>query len=155
MKFTTMGLEEEIGQKEFKTERQKALINLLYTHNHVVNSMNEMFKVHDITRQQFNVLRILRGSHPNAVSINDIKCRMLDKMSDASRIVERLRVKGLIKRVPNKIDRRAVDVIINKTGLELLEKMDPEVDSFEKLLNRLSEHETKQLNLLLDKLRGS
>jgi DNA-binding MarR family transcriptional regulator len=150
-----MSLEEEIGQKEFRSEKQKALINLMFTHNSLVNRMNGLFKSFDITRQQFNVLRILRGAYPEAVSINDIKCRMLDKMSDASRIVERLRLKKLIKRIPNKIDRRAVDVKITSEGLTLLEKTDPLINEFESVFNALSHDEIQDLNQSLDKIRRS
>jgi DNA-binding MarR family transcriptional regulator len=150
----SMRLEEEIGQKEFTSLRQKALINLFYTNNQVVNAMNDLFKSYQITRQQFNVLRILKGAHPDPVSINDIKCRMLDRMSDASRIVERLRIKKLVKRVTNKIDRRAVDVLITPSGIDLLEAMNPKVKKFEEIFNGLSENDLLQLNQNLDEVRN-
>ena len=81
-----MRLEDEIQQKTFKSEQQKAVINLLYTSGFLANLFNDKAKGYDITRQQYNVLRILRGQHPKSASINLIKDRMLDKMSDASRI---------------------------------------------------------------------
>ena len=148
-----MSLDEDIKQKTFESEHQKALINLLYTYNHVIGEMNVFFKSHDITRQQYNVLRILRGQHPKPSSINLIKERMLDKMSDASRIVKRLLDKGLITRNICFDDRRSVEITISDDGLELLEKTDKEVKDFAHLINNLSSDEAKQLNTLLDKLR--
>lgn len=150
-----MGLSEDIKQREFKSEHHKALINIIYTYNHIINEMNVFFKEIDITRQQYNVLRILRGQYPNPCSINLIKERMLDKMSDASRIVQRLSSKGLVNRDPSDEDRRSVEVTISKEGLELLSSTDDKVHGFEHLLESLDESEAKQLNELLDKLRES
>jgi DNA-binding MarR family transcriptional regulator len=109
---------------------------------------------HQITLQQFNILRILRGQYPNPATINLLKERMLDKMSDASRIVERLVQKGLVTRCINQKDRRAVDIVINEKGLELLKKLDPVITPIDVLKANLSDAEAKQLNVLLDKLRG-
>lgn len=148
-----MSLAEDIKQKKFESEYQKALINLLYTHGYVVSEMNVFFKSHGITRQQYNVLRILRGQHPKPASINLIKDRMLDKMSDASRIVKRLLDKSLIVRKVSFDDRRSVEITISQNGLKLLEKTDNEVNNFLNITNNLSDNEAKQLNMLLDKLR--
>lgn len=126
---------------------------MLYTSYYLVDKMNGVFKEQDITRQQYNVLRILRGQHPGHASINLIKERMLDKMSDASRIVERLRIKGLISREYCETDKRSVEVTITNEGLALLQKMQPAVEAFESLFHNLTEEETKELNLLLDKIR--
>lgn len=150
-----MSLSQDIKQKEFRNEYQKAILNILYTHNFLVGHMAEAFKNFDITRQQFNVLRILRGQYPKPATVNLIKDRMLDKMSDTSRIVERLRLKGLISRADSKNDKRAVEITITETGLELLDKMEGPVADLEKLLHNLSEDETRQLNTLLDRMRGS
>ncbi|MEM7107111.1 MAG: MarR family transcriptional regulator [Bacteroidota bacterium] len=148
-----MSLEEEIKQKEFDSEHQKALINLIYTSNHITGHMNEFFKVYDITRQQYNVLRILRGQHPKPASVNLIKERMLDKMSDASRIVKRLLDKKLIERNISYDDRRSVEITISEKGLNLLENTDEHVQEFAHVFSNLSVDEAQQLNLLLDKLR--
>lgn len=150
-----MSLSKEIKQKDFRSEYQKAILNILYTHNYLVTHMTEAFKDFDITRQQYNVLRILRGQYPNPASINLIKDRMLDKMSDTSRIVERLRIKGLIARADSKNDKRSVEITITHLGLELLDKMEGPVDNLESLLHGITEDETRQLNMLLDKMRGS
>ncbi len=148
-----MGIEEDIKQEQFETERQKALINILYTHNFLINKMSIVFKSHGITRQQYNVLRILRGQYPNPASINLIKERMLDKMSDASRIVERLRRKELVTRTQSDIDKRAVKICISEQGLDLLNKSDAKAQSFNELMENLSEEEVSTLNELLDKIR--
>jgi DNA-binding MarR family transcriptional regulator len=104
--------------------------------------------------QQYNILRILRGQHPQPATINLLKERMLDKMSDASRIVERLVQKGLVSRCTNERDRRAVDIMINDKGLEILKTLDLELNINNILKNNLSDEEAVQLNILLDKMRG-
>ncbi|MCH8233740.1 MAG: MarR family transcriptional regulator [Bacteroidetes bacterium] len=147
-----MKLEKAIRQKGFQNEYQKAIINIIYTHNYLIGKMNPVFKQYGITRQQYNVLRILRGQHPDPATINLIKERMLDKMSDASRIAERLKKKKLIEKSRNLIDKRAADIIISKKGLALLKTMDPESKKFNKLIT-LSDGEVANLNKILDNLR--
>lgn len=150
-----MSFEQDIQQEDFQNEYQKALLNMLFTNYYMVDKMNGVFKKHDITRQQYNVMRILRGQLPGHASINLIKDRMLDKMSDASRIVERLRVKGFVTREFCEKDKRSVEVRITQTGLAVLDKMQTEVNAFEDILHNLTEDETHTLNHLLDKVRGS
>lgn len=147
-----MSLENDIQQK-FRNESQKAILNILYTSYFIQDRMNMLFKQYDITRQQYNVLRILRGQHPGHASVNLIRDRMLDKMSDASRIVERLRLKQLVSRKGAEKDKRAVEVTITETGLQLLREMEKPVEEFEALLKNLTDDETRQLNTLLDKIR--
>lgn len=148
-----MSLEHDIQQKAFRNEHHRAILNILYTQNYLVGRMSDVFKQFDITRQQYNVLRILRGQYPDHASINLIKERMLEKMSDSSRIVERLRVKGLIQRADGKQDKRSVEVTITQEGLDLLKKMKDPVEEIENLVNHLSESEARNLNELLDKIR--
>ncbi len=148
-----MGLEDDIVQSNFDSAHHKALINLIYTHNYVTNELNDIFKNFKVTRQQFNVLRILRGQYPKPSNISLIKDRMLDKMSDASRIVERLRVKGLVVREQCADDRRAVEVTISQEGLNLLRKTDVHSKRFKSLLSNLTNEEAGLLNELLDKVR--
>lgn len=149
-----MSLEDDIQQKEFRSESQKAILNILYTGYFIQDRMSGVFKNFDITRQQYNVLRILRGPYPGHASINLIRDRMLDKMSDASRIVERLRLKNLVVRKSAEKDKRAVEVTITEKGLKLLGEMQEAVDQMESLLHNLTEEETGQLNNLLDKVRA-
>ena len=148
-----MGIGQDIQQKEFRSESQKILINILYTRSHIIEGLSQIFKKQHITLQQYNVLRILNGMSPKPATVRIIKERMMDKMCDASRIVDRLVGKGLIDRNSNKYDRRAVDVLISKSGKDLLASIDPEIISFEEELNGLSPEETVALNDLLDKFR--
>lgn len=90
-----MGIEKDINQYHFTSEGQKAVINLIFTSNWISEHIKEILDEHDITPQQFNILRILRGSDPQPLSTLTIRERMLDKMSDTSRIVDRLVIKGL------------------------------------------------------------
>jgi len=149
-----MSLEKDIQQKEFRSEYHKAIINIMFTHTFLVGKMNDLFKDFGITRQQYNVLRILRGQYPGHASVNLIKERMLEKMSDASRIVERLRLKGFIRREDCKNDKRAVEVTITDKGLELIENMEEHVKKLDSIFYHLGEKETRELNTLLDKLRA-
>jgi DNA-binding MarR family transcriptional regulator len=130
------------------------IINLIYTYGWITNLLKQKLNRHKITLQQYNILRILRGQHPNPATINLLKERMLDKMSDASRIVERLVQKELVNRCINDKDRRAVDILISPKGLEILQKLDIEMSSREILKKNLSEEDAELLSSLLDKMRG-
>ncbi|MBX3165290.1 MAG: MarR family transcriptional regulator [Bacteroidetes bacterium] len=149
-----MSLEQDIQQTNFKSPQQKLAINLLYTSNWLNSHYISLFKKTDITLQQFNVLRILRGQHPNYSNLKLIKERMLDRMSDASRIVDKLVAKGLVERHVCPSDRRNVNIIISKTGLQLLKKLNLIDEQAKKLFNALTEKQVEQLNTLLDLLRG-
>ncbi|MBC8051707.1 MAG: MarR family transcriptional regulator [Sphingobacteriaceae bacterium] len=148
-----MELEKEI-QTKFENDYHKVVVNTIYTYGWITDLLKQRLGKYKITTQQFNVLRILRGQYPGPATINLLKDRMLDKMSDASRIVERLVQKGLVTRCVNQKDRRAVDIVINDKGLELLKKLDPVITPIDVLKANLTETEAKQLNFLLDKLRG-
>lgn len=149
-----MKLEDEIKQPSFKSQQQKLAINLLFTTNWLNYKYSSFFKTSGITTQQFNVLRILRGQFPNACSLKLIKERMLDQMSDASRIVDKLVLKGFVKRAQCPKDRRSVNLIISETGLELLSSLDFIDTETKQLFKNLSESEVQTLNELLDRLRG-
>ena len=149
-----MSIDKDINQRKFRNEYQRAAINLIYTYNWANEQMKQMFDQYDITPQQFNILRILRGAG-EPLSTLQIRQRMLDKMSDTSRIVDRLLKKALVKKITCKADRRLVDVTIAEKGLKLLEKMDRHETDMDGVFNNLSETEAKTLNKLLDKLRKS
>ncbi|HRH65995.1 MAG TPA: MarR family transcriptional regulator [Bacteroidia bacterium] len=149
-----MKLEDEIVQKNFRSESHKLGVNIIFTFNWVNHFHSGVMKKFDLTSQQFNILRILRGQHPAPANIKLLRERMLDKMSDASRIVEKLRAKGLVERVTNESDRRACDVNITRKGLDLLKIIDKEDITFDNFFSNLSCEEIKVLNDLLDKLRG-
>lgn len=149
-----MKLEEEIRQPKFKSDFQKLIVNLVYTGSWISSQSSAMLKPYKLTIQQYNVLRILRGQYPNAASVNLLIERMLDKMSNASRIVDKLVLKKLVERNVCPEDRRKADVVITEKGLTLLKKLDKTVDNWESQLCQINTKEAKQLNLLLDKLRG-
>ncbi|MBX3006461.1 MAG: MarR family transcriptional regulator [Melioribacteraceae bacterium] len=149
-----MKLEDEIQQKKFRNEYHKLAVNIIFTHGWLIEYQNSLLKKYKVTGAQYNILRILRGQHPNPASVNLLKERMLDKMSDASRLVDRLISKGLVDRKICMEDRRRVEVKITPEGLSLLKKIDEHNEEFDNNLVKLSEQETKTLNDLLDKLRG-
>jgi MarR family transcriptional regulator, 2-MHQ and catechol-resistance regulon repressor len=149
-----MGIDKDIQQAKFRNAYQKASINLIYTIGWMKEKTRPVFDSEDITPQQFNILRILRGSFPQPLSTLQIRERMLEKMSDTSRIVDRLITKGLVKKIVCKKDRRLVDVIISDKGKKLLERLDAREQEFDGVLGNLTEKEASDLSDLLDKIRS-
>jgi len=148
-----MGIEKDISQTKFRSEYQKATINLIYTFNWMNEQIKNMLDQYDITPQQFNILRILRGAG-KPISTLQIRQRMLDKMSDTSRIVDRLIKKELVKKVVCEGDRRLVDVSISERGLQLLERIDKHQEQMDSVFKNLNEEQAITLNNLLDKIRN-
>lgn len=149
-----MQIEKEIHQKRFRSEWEKLAANLIFTEGHVQAYLKQFLKEYDLTPQQFNILRILRGQMPIPISTQEIRNRMVDRMSDTSRLVERLYQKELVDRRECAADRRLVDVLITQKGLALLHLIDGRHDELMGIYHALSEQEARQLNELLDKLRG-
>ena len=149
-----MKIEDEIKQQKFRNQLQKAVINLIYTASWMQGRQQDTFKPFNITSQQFNILRILRGQHPNSISATEIKSRMLDKNSDVSRLLDRLLAKKVItkKTCPN--DKRAADINLTEEGIELLKAIDKKQQQIDGILI-LSEEEAEQLSNLLDRCRGN
>jgi DNA-binding MarR family transcriptional regulator len=150
-----MSIEKDIQQPRFVTSRHKALVNILFTYGWALERIKKILADHDITHQQFNILRILRGSYPNPLSTLQIRERMLDKMSDTSRIVDRLVLKGLAQKTTSVKDHRLVDVLISEKGLAVLKEIDNGPDLTLEVMNNVSEEETEELSHLLDKIRCS
>lgn len=149
-----MSIEKDIQQTKFRNEFQKTVINLIFTYNWVMEKNKQFFDQGDITPQQFNILRILRGAG-KPMSTLQIRQRMLDKMSDTSRIVDRLLKKELVKKVVCETDRRLVDVSITDKGMNLLQQLDGYNDEMDQMLSNITEEEARTLNNLLDKIRRS
>jgi DNA-binding MarR family transcriptional regulator len=149
-----MKIEKEIKQNKFPDEQTKLEINFWVTASCVQYRSRQFYKQFDLSPQQYNVLRILRGARPNMVTLGYITERMIDKMSNATRLIDKLERKNLVSRVPNPVDRRQSDICINEEGLGLLAKIDKllDIEIVEKYKN-LTEKELKLLNSLLDKLR--
>jgi DNA-binding MarR family transcriptional regulator len=150
-----MGLEKEISQgKAFRNNYHKASVNIIFTGKWMMQFHADVFRTYGLTIQQYNILRILRGQRPNATTVKLIQERMLDRMSDASRIVELLRKKGLVERTISETDRRRMDVVITEKGLQRLDEIEKENERMDNYLSGLDEKEIAQLNFLLDKLRS-
>jgi DNA-binding MarR family transcriptional regulator len=147
-----MGIEKDIQQTNIRNEFQKMSINIIYTANWLNEKMGQILSTEDITQQQYNILRILRGSEC-PLSTLKIRERMLDKMSDTSRIVDRLIVKGLVEKTACIKDKRLVDITVTKKGLQLLEKLDALNEQIDSILKGVSEKEAHTINQILDKLR--
>ena len=150
-----MKIEEEIRQKQFRSDYQKAHINILFTAAWLTQQSTQVLKPFGISWQQFNILRILRGLHPQPVTVKLLTERMIDKMSNASRLVDKLKLKGLVEREECPMDRRRVDVRITDRGLELINRASEAMGAhLERDLSTLKPEEARELNGLLDKLRG-
>jgi DNA-binding MarR family transcriptional regulator len=149
-----MRIEDEIQSTRFEDSYQKVVINIAYTDGWLQNIFRGHLENYNLTVQQFNILRILRGQYPKPATVNLLKERMIDKMSDASRIVDRLVQKELVSRCTNTRDRRAVDVRISEKGLDILSKFDGDSKTKELIKDNLTPEEASKLSDLLDKLRG-
>ena len=147
-----MRIEDEIKQPIFKDIFHKGYINLTYTTGWLQLRQMVLFKEFNITLPQFNVLRILRGQHPKPATVNLLIERMLDKTSNASRIVDKLEAKQFVTRTVCPSNRRAVDIRITETGLSLLFRLDGLIEQHP-ILPNLTEAEAAQFNALLDKIR--
>lgn len=149
-----MRIEDEIKQAKFKSEFEKLAINLAFTHAHFENQFAQAVKTMNTTPEQYNVLRILKGQHPKPISVKDIQSRMISKMSNTSRLIDKLKDKGFVKRVECEHDRRAVDINLTPEGIEHLDLLSKTIEPMQRGYQALSETEAKQVNELLDKLRS-
>lgn len=150
-----MEIEKEIKQTvKFSSEYHKMAVNLLYTASWIDIQHTRLLKPFGLTPQQFNLLRILRGQHPKPATINMLIDRMIDKSSNASRLVDRLLAKKFVSRCTSENDKRSVNVTITAEGLEVLKQIDMQYHIMEAPMKNLTEKEAVLLNQLLDKLRG-
>ncbi|MGE0562349.1 MAG: MarR family winged helix-turn-helix transcriptional regulator [Flavobacteriales bacterium] len=149
-----MKIEEAIKQREFKSEHQKLFINILYTANWLNNETLKALKPFGLSPQQYNVLRILKGQHPNSISVNCIIDRMLDKSSNASRLVDKLKQKELVEREVCSNDRRQVDIKITTKGLKLLTDIGEKLDNLNGFKDSITTDEAKKINSYLDIIRS-
>lgn len=149
-----MRIEDEIKQGKFENEYHRVAINLLFTSSWLYNLNAGLLKPHGLTPEQYNVLRILRGSHPKKLMLGEITNRMIDRGSNATRLVEKLRLKGLLTRdIPEK-NRRQVEISITAKGLGLLKNIDSEAEFWSDIFKNLSQTEARELSRLLDKFRS-
>ncbi len=149
-----MKLEDEIHQhKGFQDQWEKLILNIMFTGNWINTYQYQQLKQYDLTPEQYNILRILRGQRPEPATVNLLKARMLNKMSNASRLVEKLRQKGLAKRDECQKDRRQVEVCITEEGLKLLSRIETEEMTPRERFSHISEEEAQTINELLDRFR--
>ena len=150
-----MNILEEIKQKSFKSSIEKAAVNLLYTHNWYRDKYKEIYKAYDLKVQHYNVLRILKGSSPKSISPSEIKDRMLDKSPDLTRLLDKLVDKGFADRHLCPENRRKMDVMITKSGEDMLNKITSLHQQLQKEQQKnITEAEAEQLSDLLDKFRS-
>jgi DNA-binding MarR family transcriptional regulator len=149
-----MKIEKELKQNQFNNVNHKLALNLMFTNNWLLESQVRILKPYSFTQPQYNVLRILRGSQSEALTVNSIIERMLDRMSNVSRLVDKLLEKGYVSRSQSSDDRRAVDILITDKGLEILKEIDEQQEIWEKTYTKISEEDAKKLNELLDQLRA-
>lgn len=149
-----MKIEEAIQQtRAFRNPYHKAMVNLLYSNNWLEEKSRDFLKRQNISLQQYNILRILKGSG-RPLSTMQIRERMLDRMSDTSRIIDRMVTKELVEKKPNENDKRLVDITITSKGIHVLKELDKQNDELESIVSNLSSTEAEMLNDLLDKMRG-
>jgi DNA-binding MarR family transcriptional regulator len=149
-----MGIQKDIHQNQFRNGHNKAMVNLLFTHSWLIEKIKLFVKQQEITPQQYNILRILRGAS-EPLSTLQIRHRMLDKMSDTSRIVDRLLVKGLVTKNTSQKDKRLVEISISAMGKKTLADLDARNSELDNIMGNLTDSESETLSLLLDRLRNS
>lgn len=149
-----MQFEIEVGIK-IRNEWQKASLNLLYTYGFLFNGYENFFKRYGLTTQQYNALRILRDHYPTPISTSGLRDKMLDKMSDTSRLISRLNAKDLVEVKQNPHDKRLVNIILSEKGHRLLEVIDPDLTLLDSMMKDLSPEEASLLSDLLTKVRNS
>ena len=149
-----MNFEDQIRQTKFRNNFLKAILNLKYTSSLYNSKEVEVFKKYGILAQHFNVMRIVRGVHPDSVSPGKILEVMLDSGRDLTRLVDKLVKLGLLIRSTCPYNRRRVDINITEEGLALTDKIGKDVDVFLDSIETLTDKESEQLSKLLDKLRN-
>ena len=149
-----MKIEEELKQNKFSSPKHKAVVNVMFTYGWIMCEFRDIFKNFQLTPQQYNVLRILRGKYPDSLNPTDIKDVMLDKNPDLTRLCDRLLTRGLIDRCVDAENRRKMNIKITEAGLEMLDLIDPKMERFNLANTGLSNEEAALLSDLLDKLRS-
>lgn len=155
MTTTNMRIEEIIKSNVTLSDSKKIILNVMYTHNVIGDKFSEILKPHDLSSEQYNVLRILRGQKGSPANMCVIQERMIAKNSNTTRLIDKLLLKNLVTREVCPENRRKIEVLITEKGLELLEELDPKVLENEKLFAaNLNQKELVELNTLLEKYRN-
>ena len=152
--FVFMSLEQSISQSKFDSEQEKLMINVIYSANLLNLITSRLFKPYELSPQQYNVLRILRGQKGESIALMNIEHRMLDKSSNVSRLVDKLISKDLVNRSVSSKDRRRIEIVITSRGLSVLKEIDVILaDMNSKIKAIISDDNAKQTNRILDQLR--
>lgn len=149
-----MRIEDEIKQKDFKDDYRRLLVNLLFTNNWVNQQLMPFFRRHSLTLQQHNVLSILRGQHPEPVCFGDIQCRMVDRSSNVTRLIDKLIEKGFVTREICQANRRMIEVRLTEAGLQKMKEVDEDFSELYARFHNLNREEAVLVSNMLDKLRG-
>ncbi len=149
-----MRIEDEIQQKEFKDDYRRLLVNLLFTNNWLNQQLMPFFRKLGLTLQQYNVLGIIRGQHPEPVCFGDIQSRMIDRNSNVTRLIDKLIEKNYVTRDICQANRRMIEVRLTPKGLAKLQQVDENIPALYEQLHSLSNEEAVLTSKLLDKLRG-
>jgi len=150
-----VSFEQEIQTNSKIAPRIRAGLNIIHTSYWLNDRLNSFFKGFDLSQPQYNVLRILRGQRGRPINLKDIHSRMIERNSNTTRLVEKLRIKELVDRTTCAENRRKVEISITKKGLALLGQIDPELSKMEsEIFKRITKSDAVDLNILLNKLRG-
>ncbi len=150
-----MSIEKDIKQKKFNNPYNKLTVNVMFTTGWLLNKYAKILRPFNLTEQQYNVLKILRESYPKPVTVNFILEGMIDKMSNASRLVDKLVSKDLVKKVKSNYDLRSVDILLTEKGITLLDELTIVMNDYDNSVCGLNDSEISSLNTLLEKLRNS
>lgn len=146
-----MKLEQAILSSGFKNEKQKAAINIMYTAYEVKTRISKVLKNYGLTPEQYNVLRILKGKYPEQMCVRDIARRLIERSSNVPRIIDRLEIKKLVKRSQSGADRRETAINLTRAGINLLEAINPAMETLQDAITEISDSDLEQLNNLLDR----
>jgi len=146
-------LEQAIQSTRFKNEVHKAGLNILYTAWWLKTVMSKELKEFGLTHEQYNVLRILKGKHPELICVKDIACRMIEKNSNVPRIIDRLEIKKLVKRATSEADKRETVISLTQSGIAVLEASTQRINAIFDEVMVINEEEALSINHLLEKVR--
>nr|WP_300979953.1 MarR family transcriptional regulator [Sediminibacterium sp. Gen4] len=146
-------MEQAIQSTRFKNEVHKAGLNILYTAWWLKTVMSRELKEFGLTHEQYNVLRILKGKHPELICVKDIACRMIEKNSNVPRIIDRLEIKKLVKRATSEADKRETVISLTQSGIAVLEASTQRINAIFDEVMVINEAEAASINQLLERVR--
>ena len=153
--FIRMKLEEAIKSNKFRNEVHKAGLNILYTAWWLKTMMSKELKEYGLTHEQYNVLRILKGKHPEQICVKEIACRMIEKSSNVPRIIDRLETKKLVKRASSDSDKRETVIVLTSAGINILQHSTERINKLMDKTIVIDEKKAAVLNNILEEIRAS